>query len=77
MEKVFNTTMFSNLPVRKEYLEAVLGKLPKGKEFVLREVVSKCGLSRTQTNCALNHLIKNKRIKISERDGKKFYSMLA
>ena len=75
-EKVAQITQthFNSLPARKEYIEAVLKSMAQGGEFTLKEITTKSGLTRTQTGCALDLLIKEQKVQISERDKRKVFS---
>jgi len=55
---------FNSLPVRQEYLDAVLSILRDGKELSSKQVAFKSRLTLTQAGCALDALIEDGRLEV-------------
>lgn len=50
---------FNRLPAREEHLASLRRQLNKGSKMSLRLLINKTGLTKTQTLCALQALLRN------------------
>lgn len=65
---------FNRLPPRTHYIDAVLKALSI-KPLTLYQIQNKTGLTRTQTACALDKLLHDKKIKTYTENGKNYYGI--